>query len=201
MEKTICIFGDSITWGAWDQKNGGWVTRLRRFFETSGDYIAEIYNQGVPDDSTDDLLKRFKVECAAREPNIIIFAIGTNDSQYIKTSDNSRVPLKKFKNNLVKLIREAKKFSNKIIFVGLTKADEKLTMPIPWAKEKFYDNDNITKYNSIIKKVSTKHGLPFIDMFDLLSTKDIADGLHPNSGGHKKMFLRIKNFLLTNKIV
>jgi len=26
--KSICIFGDSVSWGAWDMEKGGWVNRL-----------------------------------------------------------------------------------------------------------------------------------------------------------------------------
>jgi len=25
---TICVFGDSTAWGAWDLERGGWVNRL-----------------------------------------------------------------------------------------------------------------------------------------------------------------------------
>jgi lysophospholipase L1-like esterase len=201
METTICIFGDSIALGAVDPENGGWVAQLRRYFETN-DYDIAVYNQGVSGDNTDDLLKRFKVECEAREPQIIIFAIGINDSQYVKTKDNPRVSLEKFQNNLVELINQAKNFSDKIAFVGLTKVEESKVMPIPWSdEEKFYDNDNIVKYNEVIKKICDDNDLPFIDLLDLLDPVDLDDGLHPNSEGHKKMFLKIKEFLLINKIV
>jgi len=201
MSKTICIFGDSIAWGAVDPENGGWVAQLRRYFETN-DYDIAVYNQGVSGDNTDDLLARFKVECEAREPQIIIFAIGINDSQYVKTKDNSRLSLEKFQNNLVELINQAKNFSDKIIFVGLTKVEESKVMPIPWSdEEKFYDNDNIVKYNAVIKKISNDNNLLFVDLLDLLDPSNLDDGLHPNPEGHKKMFLKIKEFLLTNKIV
>ncbi len=200
MSKRICIFGDSIAWGAVDPKNGGWVTQLRRYFETN-DYDIGVYNQSVSGDNTDDLLKRFEVECKAREPQIIIFAIGINDSQYIMNRDNPRISIEKFQNNLVELINQANKISKTIIFVGLTKVDEPLVMPIPWDTTKFYDNDNIAKYNSVIKKVSGDTTLPFIDLLDLLNKNDFDDGLHPDSNGHKKMFLEIKKFLLTNKII
>ncbi|MFP4514749.1 MAG: SGNH/GDSL hydrolase family protein [Parcubacteria group bacterium] len=202
MEQTICIFGDSITWGAFDPENGGWVAQLRRYFETNDDYDIAVYNQGISGENTDDLLARFKVECAAREPQIIIFAIGINDSQYIKTKDNPRVSLEKFQNNLVELINQAKNFSNKIAFIGLTKVEDEKLMPIPWStEEKYYDNDNVERYNAIIEKVSSEHNLPFLNLLDLLEFSDLNDGLHPNSNGHKKMFLEIKEFLQTKKLV
>lgn len=200
MEQTICIFGDSITWGAVDPENGGWVAQLRCYFETNDDYDIAVYNQGISGDNTDDLLARFKVECAAREPQIIIFAIGINDSQYINFERIKGVSLEKFQNNLVELINQAKNFSSKIIFVGLTRIDQS-SIPTIWGTEKFYDNNIIARYNSVVEKVSSDHKLPFVNLLDLLEASDLDDGLHPNSSGHKKMFLKIKEFLLSNKIV
>ena len=34
---------------------------------------------------------------------------------------------------------------------------------------------------------------------DLLNESDLEDGLHPNSIGHEKIFLRVKDFLAKNK--
>jgi len=200
MEKTICLFGDSITWGAWDPERGGWGTRLRSYFETNNIEV-NVFNCGVSGNNTDDLLQRFKVEASAREPNIIIFAIGINDSQYVNSKDNPRVPIKKFQNNLQELVNQAKSFTKQIIFVGLTKVDESKTMPIPWDTIKYYDNKNISLYNSKIKEICDKNNLQFIDMLDLLKNQDLEDGLHPNPSGHKKMFERIKKFLIDNGIV
>lgn len=74
-------------------------------------------------------------------------------------------------------------------------------MPIVWSKDKFYSNDNIKKYDSAIKKTCVQNDIPFIQLIDLLEPGDLADGLHPNSRGHEKIFEKIKNFLLTNKLV
>jgi len=96
MRKKICVFGDSITWGAGDREKGGWAARLKNYFGRISDFNVKITNLGISGDNTDDLLKRFKTEAVAREPNIIIFAIGTNDSQYIDSKDNPRVNLENF---------------------------------------------------------------------------------------------------------
>ncbi len=47
----ICIFGDSITWGACDYEKGGWVERLKIYFLEHTDNI-EVYNLGVSDDDS-----------------------------------------------------------------------------------------------------------------------------------------------------
>jgi lysophospholipase L1-like esterase len=58
--ETICVFGDSITWGAYDPERGGWVNRLRNDLEKKE---IESYNLGISGDTTADLLKRFNSYC------------------------------------------------------------------------------------------------------------------------------------------
>jgi len=200
MEKTVCIFGDSIAWGAWDPERGGWAFRLRSYFETN-DFEIELYNCGVSGDNTNKLLKRFDTEAAARKPDIIIFAIGINDSQYIHSKENPRISIEEFQSNLQELINHAKKFAKQIIFAGLTKVDESKTMPIPWDSAKYYDNENIKNYNEKIKEICNKNNLKFIEMLDLLdNNQDLEDGLHPNSQGHEKMFLKIRDFFINQQL-
>ncbi|MDO8436493.1 MAG: SGNH/GDSL hydrolase family protein [bacterium] len=57
----ICIFGDSITWGAYDPQNGGWVNRLRNYFEVQDEDI-DVYNLGISGDSTTDLFGNIEME-------------------------------------------------------------------------------------------------------------------------------------------
>ncbi|MFA6160500.1 MAG: GDSL-type esterase/lipase family protein [Parcubacteria group bacterium] len=200
MEKTINIFGDSIVWGACDEM-GGWANRLRNYLSEDQVNYLKVYNLGVSGDNTEKLLERFSFENETRNPDTIIIAIGINDSQYINSKDNPRVKLEKFENNLLELIAQAKKFTEEIIFVGITKVDENKVMPIKWDATKFYDNENIAKYNAKIKEVSVKNKLLFVEMTDLLGENDLEDGLRPNSTGHEKIFLRVKDYLSKNKII
>ena len=62
----ILVFGDSITYGAWD-KRGGWVQRLREFLDEKNlidlnKIPVLIYNLGVSGDTTNDALERFEFE-------------------------------------------------------------------------------------------------------------------------------------------
>jgi len=206
MEKTICVFGDSITMGAWDLEKGGWANRLRLFIDTeqlSGrikDYFT-TYNLGVDGDTTDGLLKRFKVEAEFRNSSIIIFAIGSNDSVFDKTKNKYLVPLDEFEKNIKELIDKAKNISQTVIFLGAGIVDEKKTMPLAWASDFYQENKNILSYNQKIKEISEKNKILYLDIFDSLSEKDLEDGVHPNSGGHEKIFLKVKYFLQENKII
>ena len=83
----------------------------------------------------------------------------------------------------------------------MTRIDEKKLNPIPWNIDICYTNKNIAIYNLAIKNFCKKNNLSFIEIFDLLDDKDLADGLHPNSDGHEKMFVRVRDFLIENKII
>lgn len=197
--KTIGVFGDSITWGANDYEGGGWVTRLRNYFQyksLSVDKDIDVYNLGVSGDNTEDLLRRFDVETKAREPDTIIFAIGINDSQFLISKRDNRVPLDNFESNLYSMIKRSVDAGKNVIILGLTRVDESKTTPIPWNTDKEYKNEYIEKYNNILKKLSKEFGLKYVDVYDLLSNNDLSDGLHPNATGHKKIFEMVKSKLL-----
>lgn len=195
MKKTICIFGDSITWGAFLPTRVAWANLLRNYLETL-DKMVSVYDLGIDANTTYDLLERFEFEAKARKPNIIIFAIGINDSAYRKTKDNPVVPKNEFEANLERLIALAREFTNKIFFVGLGKGDDSKTSPLPRsATGKCYDKENAKIYNEIIKFVCERENVIFIDVFDLLNDEDFDDGLHPNLAGHKKIYEAVRGFM------
>lgn len=203
MEKIINIFGDSIVYAGYVD-GGGWADRLTNYLEKNNAEEMVIYNLGIPGDTTDGLLKRFKIENEVRFPDVIIITIGINDSKYINDISVPLVSLEKFENNLLEIIKQARKFTQEIIFTGLTKVDESKSMPVFFDGENtntFFVQKNISIYDSKIKEICERNDLPFIEMLDLLGNNDLEDGLHPNSKGHEKMFLRVKDFLVENKIV
>lgn len=202
MDKVINIFGDSITAGYCDSEMGGWVDRLKVYFENDeAAEFYEVYNLGIGGDTTDGLLKRFANENEARNPDVILIAIGINDSKYIDSKDNPLVPLDRFESNLKEIIRQAKDFTEKIVFIGLTKVDESRTMPTLPETDKYFDNENISIYNSKLRKICAENNLLFVEMLDLLEVGDLEDGVHPDSQGHEMMLQQIKDALLTSEII
>lgn len=200
MEKIICIFGASSTWGAWDYEKGGWVNRLRLYLDSKDSDIF-LYNLGVSGDTTKDLLKRFDCECKARKPDLLIFSIGDNDSIYIPSEKKNLVSLTQFEINFENLISKAKKYSKDIIFLGFKKIDENKTTPIPWKTEYHYTNEYINLYDKKLESICKKNKVQYLKMYDLLQNKDFEDGLHPNTSGHQKMYLKIKSYLIKNKLI
>jgi lysophospholipase L1-like esterase len=201
----ILVFGDSIVQGAWD-KEGGWVERLKKAInnkvvETDFKYYVLISNLGISGDKTTELLIRIEPEIIARQQDdletIIVIAIGINDSQFVISENSHRTPPKIFAKNIEILISIAKKYASKIFIVGLTPVDESKT--VPWDKNKCYKIEYCKKYNGILKSVSEKESIKFINVFDEFIKRDLksllVDGLHPNTEGHKLLFETVQRQL------
>lgn len=122
----VLVFGASITQGFWDTE-GGWVQRLRSHYDklnlkNSNRDQPTIFNLGISGEMTSGLLKRFTNETEARvwpnEKFTFIFSIGTNDAAVDGTDKLHSTP-ERFRNDLEALVEQAKKYSDRIMFVGL----------------------------------------------------------------------------------
>jgi len=173
MDKSYCIFGDSVTQAAYVKE--AWVDLLRAYLEDKfpNDFV-NVFNLGVGGNTTNDILKRFNEESLVRVPTSIIFAVGINDSSYIEKN--------LFKSNLEKLCDLAIKFSTDITFVG------------PVLSVDSRDRKRVEDYNNVLETVVLSRNFKFIQLLDKLAPQDFIDGLHPNEQGHGKMFEIIKKY-------
>lgn len=193
-KKSICVFGDSVSWGAWDLEKGGWVNRLWfHVAKRTGDSYVEVYNQSVSGGTTDTILERLKVEAKVRNADALIFQAGGNDASYEKAPGNYLVSLDTFQHNLAEIIKQAKNITRDIIFMDLPNCDEFKTMPVPWI-DIYYTNENIQKYLEVMKRICHEHNVLYLDL-ERLGAGDFDDGLHPNAAGHQKIFTQVKGLL------
>ncbi|VAW11715.1 hypothetical protein MNBD_BACTEROID05-1013 [hydrothermal vent metagenome] len=200
----ICIFGDSVAHGGSDFEYGGWAVQLGGFYEKNGvDRWNHVYNLGIDGNTTEKITKRFDAEAGVRRVDVCIFATGVQDSKYFITPDQTQTSVDDFKKLIETLVRKAKVFTNHIIFIGIANVDEGKVHPIPWGStNESYGNENIKKFNDIIKNVCDESNVSFIDMAGLFDVKkDFHDGVHPNTHGHKKMYKRIRDFLIENQFI
>jgi len=212
----IYIFGDSSVYGYGDEK-GGWAQRLREFLDkkTLGErnnFYALVYNIGISGNTSEDLLERFEFDtkqrqkdAAKKEEIIFIFCIGKNDCTFLKNKNSFWISPDRYKENLEKLIEKARKFSPKIIFVGLEPFDDSRTNPASFSRNHFYKTENVEKYNKILKSVCQNKEVYLIETFDKFKETDyrklLLDGVHPNSKGHQKIFEIVRDFLLEKKLI
>lgn len=201
---TILVFGDSIAWGAWDEK-GGWVQRLRTYLESkypdTPSYM--VYNLGVSGNTSDDIVRRFESEAKERlneeKDAIILIQIGGNDSAFMHQDKDNWVSFGRFGENIRKIIGLARKYTDKIVFVEDTPMDDSALDPVPWDTRISYKNGYIRKYEDLIKKACEDERIHFIETWPLFEGMEpksfLEDGCHPNSRGHELIFERVIDYL------
>lgn len=198
----ILVFGDSITWGAFDLEKGGWVERLKtEFLKTYKEEGISIYNLGISSNDSKGVLHQLEADISkfkVIEPEnlTILFSIGSNDPRYIKTKDQVVIPIEEFKKNIKEIINISRKHTQKIIFTGLMIIDETKTKP--WVEDEYWEEADLKIYNDIIENICKEEDILFIPTWDLLVKEDLHDGLHPTAVGHEKIFHRVKEFLEKN---
>jgi len=192
MAKRICVFGDSVAWGACLPKREAWTDLLRNYLDEKSQYSVELYNLGIDRDMSKDILLRIDAEANARKPHITIFAVGTNDSIY-RANNQFDISESEFVENLKSLVGKARKFTEKLWFVGLAKGSDQDTVPlIRSSTGKCYSKVAVKRYDECLKKFTASENIPFVDIFSKLDDSDFDDGLHPNIEGHRKIFTEIK---------
>ena len=196
----ICVFGASTTYGTGDIEKGGWVDRLKVYLSKK-DYKNQVYNLGIGGATSEMLLGRMECETKPRRPHLIIVGLGSNDSSYRRELGRNFVSPKDYKINLSKILKIAKKHTDKIIFIGSYPVDEKRTNPVSWNENVFYKNKDLLQYNEILKEFCSQNDTVFADIYKISLKKFLMDGVHINGAGHEKIFQIVKQCLIKNKLI
>ena len=193
MEQVICVFGDSISWGAWDEERGGWVNRLWLSLIEHNPY-TQVYNLGIDGNTSIGILGRFESEAKNRHATVLIFQTGGNDAMMRSKEGDCQVSLDTFRKTIKEIINRSRSITDKIVFTDLRNCDETKTMPVYW-DELYYTNEKIKAYSNELKSVCEAEGVQYLELEEL-QEQDFNDGLHPNASGHQKIFLQVQNFLI-----
>lgn len=182
MKKDIVniLVGDSIAYGLGDNECFGWYNRLRKKDER---FQKEFFfNLSIPGQSSCEIIKRFKSEFLTRYNNVdnfnILFAFGVKDA--LKLNDDEKY-IKKFKQNVNELISFSKKYTNNIYFLGLLDVDINV--------RNNYSKKNIRIIDDTLESLCDANKVNYVKMSNVITFKDLVDGLHPNAKGHEKISL------------
>ncbi|MBI5906829.1 hypothetical protein HY857_02135 [Candidatus Saccharibacteria bacterium] len=196
----VLIFGDSITQGFWDTE-GGWVGRLRKHYDEIQllDLSKEqptIFNLGISGDFTKSVVARLESETKARlwpgEEIVYIFAVGLNDTIY-REDDFESTP-KKYNEELGTILKIAKLYSQRILFVGMSPVVDERVQPPQWSSSgKCYSNERIMIFDKVLQDFCERSSVAYVSLFEMMqreqATHDLMpDGAHPNNKGHKLIF-------------
>jgi lysophospholipase L1-like esterase len=182
----IMPLGDSITDGY--NVPGGYRTDLWQALHERGDRIKFVgsqengppelphrHHEGYPGWRIDELHRHVGDWLQAAQPDIILLLIGTND--IVQGYDLERAPAR-----LDALIDDLFRHCPEVqVFVG----------SIPPIDEPHL-NARVQAYNqAIAQRIQARQvqgdRLIFVDLYAGLTSEDLADGIHPNRQGHRKI--------------
>lgn len=187
--ESVCIFGDSIVNGFNDAEKGGWVSRLRAMRFAQADAVP-LYELGIPNETTTTLLVRFDSDVGPRNPDCIIFAIGTHDAQYHAKLLAPETPPMAFEGNLRALFEKALTICPTVYALGLVGCDESRTVPLLGTTSSYYA-ERMAEYNGLIEIIAAQKGVTFVPMLHLVPPEHLHDGLHPDAAGHQLIAERV----------
>lgn len=207
----IAVFGDSIAHGFHDP-SGGWVARLREDVEQgvigTGEKGSTVYGLGVSGDTTDDVVKRFEDEMAARYEDeyshVVVFALGANDAVYDRDDGGVWVGPEAFRENIRTLAKNASARAEHVVFVGPAPIQEELLDPVPWAESWSYSMERIRAYDQMLEEEAGNTGAVHISLCEALPDRflqTLDDGIHPVQEGHEMIYSVVRDRLVHQDLV
>ena len=195
----IVAMGDSFVYGYGDWDGGGWVERLKRFWQRPDREGHILYNLGIRGDTVRHLEQRLACEFVRRgelrnsQPDALILSVGVNDSARLGHQNGRHyVPLEEFEATIARVLDRARSIAP-TWFVGMVPVDE---AQMPFAGSIYYSNADQAVYNEVIYNACHRRNIPFLNCFDRWNARGevwrtarlIEDGLHLNGEGHKVVF-------------
>jgi lysophospholipase L1-like esterase len=197
---SIFIFGDSIGEGDWDSM-GGWPARLSKmvidYYKNKGSrFWPTTLNLSISGDMIRDLNGRLSEEyqrrCWTSQDNLVIIAVGTNDTRsegqpdfYVNSPEN-------FQYELFNLGQQLRNTTKNVVILGLSDIDETKMNPCEWSDlPNYWERSRVKLFNAKLKQWAESKGYDFVDLYQATSsdpdfiTDKLEDGLHPNDAGHE----------------
>jgi lysophospholipase L1-like esterase len=173
----VCFVGDSFVAGVGDPDHLGWVGRIAARTHRAGQPLT-AYNLGIRRNTSDDVLARWRVECALRLPvdstGAIVLSFGVNDT--VIENGQPRVTSERSASNLATLLTRV---GWPVLVVG----------PVPVADEQH--NHRIAELNKMFRGICDARQQRYVDAFCPLSADPTwldqvknGDGAHPSAEGY-----------------
>jgi acyl-CoA thioesterase-1 len=99
-------FGDSLTFGIGASSGNGYVPVLERRIG------VDIFNSGIPGNTTSDALARLNASVLSRDPRVVIVLLGGNDLL-------QNVPVQTRIDNITQIVERIRADGSKVILVGV----------------------------------------------------------------------------------
>jgi acyl-CoA thioesterase-1 len=165
-DRTILIFGDSLSAAYGLRPEQGWVALLDKRLRAQG-YGYNVVNASISGETTSGGLQRLPRALELNKPQIMVLELGPNDAL-------RGLPLSTAKDNLSKMVELGQKAGARVLLVG---------MRIPPNYGPRYTADFIRMYSDLAARYHLAL-VPFLlESVALDPSRMQEDGLHPNALG------------------
>ena len=165
-DRTILVFGDSISAGLGIQVDQGWVALLQARLDEQG-YGYEVVNASVSGETTAGGLERLPRALQLHRPSVVILELGGNDGL-------RALPIAEMRANLGRMARLARRSGSAVLLLG---------MRIP----PNYGPQYTEQFHEAYVDLARGARLPFVPFVlqGIAATPGLmqADGIHPNARG------------------
>lgn len=165
-DRTILVFGDSLSAAYGIRSEQGWVALLSQRLQAQG-YGYEVVNASVSGETSGGGLQRLPRALQIHQPGVVILELGANDGL-------RGLPTAATKENLTKMVQLTQAGGARLLLVGIR---------IPPNYGPRYANEFADLYPGIAKQ----YHLPLVPFLLEKVALDPAlmqeDGLHPNARG------------------
>lgn len=160
---------------------------------------AQVINAGVGGNSSKNLLERVDTDVIARNPDVVILMIGTNDM----LNSNKMISYREYENNLKTLVQKIEPTGAKIVLMAPPPADSVYLFQ-RHDRKLFKETPNIKldSVRHIITKLATEKDLGYIDLYQKFIDRNLPnhntdlfiknernsgrkDGVHPTPLGYR----------------
>jgi acyl-CoA thioesterase I len=195
--------GDSYTIGTGTTEENSWPVLLRNHLAQTGVKITLLKNPARNGFSTQDLIDYELPVLEKSDANFVTILIGVND--WVRQTDKTTFQ-KNYEAIITRVQKKLGEKKNRIILISIP--DFGMT---PEGKNYSGGRDiskGIMEFNAVIKDLSTKYKLPFVDVFPISqemkndSALVAADGLHPSAKEYaewENLIYPVAKKLLDNK--
>jgi acyl-CoA thioesterase-1 len=165
-DRTILVFGDSLSAAYGIRPEQGWVALLTQRLQAQG-YGYQIVNASVSGETTSGGLQRLPRALQLHHPGIVVLELGANDAL-------RGLPLSGTRANLAQMVRLSQEAGARVLLVGLR---------IP----PNYGPRYTEEFASVFPELAKQYHLPLVPFL----LQDVAlnparmqeDGMHPNAAG------------------
>jgi hypothetical protein len=209
----VFFFGASIEYGVGGE-SGGWADMVKQsvhrimFADNGVGEKHQVYIFAKPGADINFVVNSFESQLddfgGDNQEVIAVVSVGMNDAKAKNGPNNFLSNVEEYKAAMSKLLTKLKKRTDKIVCVGFTPVDETKTTPKnnPLTGDKtFHYNHRVEDFNKGFAEVTRQSGATFIDLFSQAESIGwrenylYADGIHPNSLGHKWIFEQVRDII------